>query len=78
MSRFKVIDGGDTPRPYHKRGQWQQWVCRVCEHDVGVATSMTVAADMAGGFTPKGQYRQGEATRICAHCLSRGKITRVT
>lgn len=37
--RFRLIEGGDTPRRYHKRGEAQQWVCARCDADRGVAGS---------------------------------------
>jgi hypothetical protein len=54
----------------------RQWTCRVCEHDIGVATSEimeTIIAPMMKGARIIG----GTKRKVCAPCHRRGKATEV-
>lgn len=75
--RFRVIEGGETSRPYHGRGGPEQIVCRTCEADIGVATSEFIATRLAPMIDRKGEVTEGTPSLICAHCLARGKVTRL-
>lgn len=74
--RFTVIQGGDKPRPYHRRGAPQQWICRTCETDTGVATSTLVQLWAAPAFH-RGKLSGGVKLWVCLSCLLRGKHTPV-
>lgn len=75
-SRFKVIEGGETPLPGTRRrkGEAVMLLCRTCELDTGVATSTWISAT-TGIMERDGQLEGGLQEQICAHCLARGKVT---
>lgn len=53
-----------------------QWVCRVCEHDTGAATSevmQTIVCPRVKG----GKIQGGTKRYICAGCHRRGRVTLV-
>lgn len=75
--RLRLIQGGNKPRKYHERGKPQQWVCNVCERDIGVATSSTIRMRLSP-FYHKGRLVGGRQSDVCAHCFQRGKHTLVT
>lgn len=74
MTKFRVIEGGDTPKPYHKRGLPQQIICRTCEVDIGIATSLWMTATQSP-MSDGNRVIGGTKVTICAHCLMRGKVT---
>lgn len=77
ISRFRVIEGGDKPKSYHTKGEPQQVICRVCETDIGIATSLlqrAVQSPMRNGNRMTG----GTSVFICVHCILRGKVTVIT
>lgn len=53
-----------------------QWVCRVCEHDIGVATSEVIETVTAPKIDARGKV-SGTRRFICLHCHRRGKTTEV-
>ena len=71
--RFQVIDGGrraDTQAPP------KMWLCRACEDDIGVATSV-VEPVWQGPVRESGRVRLSSGTKrvVCTHCKMRGKLT---
>jgi hypothetical protein len=75
--RFTVIDGGDQPLAGTRRDRKNDAVmvlCRVCEADTGVATAVWLPARM-GVMERKGVTEGGTDALVCAHCLSRGKVS---
>ena len=76
---LEVITGGATRRKsYHRRRleDPELRTCHVCETDMGTATStfLECSQDL---FLKPGEHRPHGSTRgwLCAHCLSRGKVT---
>lgn len=80
VQRFTVVEGDDKPLKYHRRkGKPQQWVCRTCERDRGVATSAIIQVVQAPFIEGnKLKVSMGVKIWVCAHCLAREIITRVT
>lgn len=72
---FRVVDGGNTPRA--KSGPVQAWFCRVCEVDIGVATSALIKIKFAPVMV-RGRIAGGYEALVCADCWRRGKTTRAT
>lgn len=71
--RFQVIDGGrgaDAPAAP------KMWLCRTCEDDIGVATSV-VEPVWQGPVRENGRVRLSSGTKriVCTHCKMRGKLT---
>lgn len=71
--RFQVIDGGrgaDAPAAP------KMWLCRTCEDDIGVATSV-VEPVWQGPLRENGRVRLSSGTKrvVCTHCKMRGKLT---
>lgn len=76
--RFQIISGGAKRRKDDKHHLLENWLCRICEHDIGVATSLavqTVQGPMIRGN--KLMISKGVKVWVCAYCLMRGKQTRV-
>lgn len=71
---LRLVKGGAEPRAYHRQGSAQQIVCRVCEADVGVATSLVVEA-VQSPVRRRGKVAGGTKVMVCLHCLIRGKET---
>ena len=79
-SRFKLIDGGNAPQAgcrKRRRGDAELLLCRVCEADIGVSTNVWLTVTL-GLMVRSGRTEGGQKAVVCAHCLSRGKITRAT
>jgi hypothetical protein len=74
-SRFKVIDGGRAPAPAGVERP-KMWLCRTCETDIGVATSV-VEPVWQGPLREAGRVRLSSGTKrvVCTHCKMRGKLT---
>lgn len=74
--RFRVIPGGETPKPYRarKRGQAEKLLCHVCEADTGTATATTMDVKL-GPMIRDGRPEGGSKALACVHCLARGKVT---
>lgn len=74
---LRAIEGGNKPKPYARREKrdLEQVVCRVCEADVGVATSMAIKARSCPMSPGLGKITRGTDAWICAYCLARGKVT---
>ena len=74
--RLRVVDGGESPKPYARKSsdEAEQIVCRVCEIDIGVASSMFVEVDVAP-MELKGEIVHTNKGLVCVMCLARGKIT---
>ena len=72
-SRFKVIEGGraEDAEPAPK-----MWLCKGCEEDIGVATSV-VGPVWQGPLRENGRVRLSSGTKriVCSHCKMRGKLT---
>lgn len=71
--RFAVIDGG---RPAEAPPAPKMWLCRTCEDDIGVATSV-VEPVWQGPLRENGRVRLSSGTKriVCTHCKMRGKLT---
>jgi hypothetical protein len=78
-NRLKVIPGGCDPKPFARRTRHEaeQWVCRTCEADIGVATSALVEATLSP-MVRDAKIEGGTLAKVCACCLARGKVTRAT
>lgn len=68
-----------TPKPGKKRAAKAaavplQWVCRVCEHDIGVATSELIET-ITSPIVKGGKIVDGHRRYICRHCHQRGLTT---
>lgn len=76
--RFKVIKGGEKPKSYRarQRGEVEPLVCHVCEQDIGVATALTIELKQ-GRMIRDGKPEGGTKALYCAHCLARGKLTKL-
>ncbi|MCW2309714.1 hypothetical protein [Rhodobium gokarnense] len=76
--RFRVIKGGERPKRHRarKRGEAEVLTCYVCEQDTGVATALTIEMKQ-GRMVADGKPQGGSKVIYCAHCLSRGKLTRL-
>jgi hypothetical protein len=71
--RFAVISGG---RPASAEPKAKMWLCRTCEDDIGVATSV-VEPVWQGPLRENGRVRLSSGTKrvVCSHCKMRGKFT---
>lgn len=79
-SRFRVIDGGSAPQAGARKKRKSDAVmclCRTCESDIGVATSAWIKAKL-NPMERGGKIEGGSDALVCAHCLGRGKVTRLT
>lgn len=79
MTKLTVIDGKDKPKRTSRKnkGDSEQWLCRICEADTGVATSLVIPTKQSPMTLGLGKLTKGTSGGICAYCLSRGKITKV-
>lgn len=79
QNSLRVISGGSTPKKYARKakGEAEQAVCRVCEQDTGVASSVWTKVRLAPR-TSGGKIVGGTEALVCALCLARGKVTRLT
>lgn len=78
--RFRVIEGGHRPQPgtgQRRKGDAELLLCRVCEADTGVSTNAWLTVTL-GLMVRSGRTEGGQKVVVCAHCLSRGKVTRAT
>jgi hypothetical protein len=72
IQRFKVINGGNKPRPVSERV-----LCNVCEHHHGVSTGEFIPVHTA-------VYREGNgmvpavSAILCLNCLLNGRKTYLT
>ena len=71
--RFQVINGGRAD-DHHERPK--MWLCKTCETDIGVATSV-VEPVWQGPLREAGRVRLSSGTKrvVCTHCKMRGKLT---
>lgn len=76
--RFRVIEGGDQPKPYRARKKREAEIltCSTCEADTGVATALTLEMRQ-GRMIRDGKASGGTKGVYCAHCLARGKVTKL-
>ncbi|MEE7478436.1 hypothetical protein [Methylobacterium hispanicum] len=74
--RFRVIEGGDKPKPYRarKRGEAQPLTCRICETEKGHPGAVTMTVTL-GQMVKDGRPYGGTKAIVCAHCLARGLVT---
>lgn len=74
--RFRVIEGGSTPKAYRARSRKapEPLTCHVCELEKGHPGAVTMTVTL-GQMIREGKPYGGTKSVICAHCLSRGKIT---
>lgn len=70
---MKLVDGTEDPPGVRHLAKW---LCRACESETGVASTVTVLVNV-GGFYEKGTFKPGHKARVCAMCLTRGEVTRV-
>ena len=73
--RFTVVEGGGTPRP-EGGDEVEQWVCRTCEAEIGVASSEVIKLTIAPRIKA-GKLIDGTEVYVCAQCHLRGTLTRV-
>jgi len=86
--RFRVIEGGPQeegdfadPRLRRKkyrakRGEAEILACHVCEEETGVSTALTLEMKQ-GRMIRDGKPEGGSKVIYCAHCLARGRLTRL-
>ncbi|MEO0498743.1 MAG: hypothetical protein AAF141_15515 [Pseudomonadota bacterium] len=76
--RFRVIEG-DGKRPSKRIGKKRReaWECKVCEIDTGWATTNGIKM-RAGIMLVDGRVAKTNEYWVCAACIGRGKITRIT
>lgn len=76
--RFRVIEGGDQPRRYRARKKREAEIltCSTCEADTGVATALTLEMRQ-GRMIRDGKPTGGTKGVYCAHCMARGKLTKL-
>lgn len=72
--RLKVVKGG---RHETAQSNVDLWVCRICDVDTGVASSAIALIRLSPKIV-KGVVTGGTQAYVCAACMGRGKITRVT
>jgi hypothetical protein len=75
--RFRVIDGGGKPKAFRaprKRSEPEPLSCHACETDKGHTGAVTITVKL-GEMVRDGKPYGGTKAVICAHCLSRGKVT---
>lgn len=77
MPKLRTIDGGDTPKPYHKGAGMKQVVCRPCEEATGVAYGGPWLRGVDIAFEHRGEIVKDVKCLICPQCLLRGVVTRV-
>lgn len=72
-NRFQVISGGRAP---DAPAAPKMWLCRTCEEDIGVATSV-VEPVWQGPLRENGRVRLSSGTKriVCTHCKMRGKLS---
>ncbi|MFD1944724.1 hypothetical protein [Paradevosia shaoguanensis] len=81
-SHLTSIEGdrpADTPRAGRRTAldQDEQVTCWQCELDTGIATSMVTEVTLAPRRSPAGKKVGGTKAWVCAHCMARGKVTRL-
>lgn len=81
-SHLSAVEGdrpADKPRAGRRRalGEDEQVTCYVCLKDVGIETSATVEITQAPRRSPTGKKVGGTKVHACAHCLARGKVTKL-
>lgn len=60
--RFVIIDGGDKPKPYRKKGEKQLLICPQCDSTATVEVQLDRRYD-------GNRVSKGEVTQIrCYHC----------
>lgn len=73
--RFRVVEGGNEPKPYH-HGKLKQLICRTCEEDTGVSTGGPWLQAVGSAWEEDGEVVEfGEPILYCPWCLARGKLT---
>lgn len=80
INQFRVIQGGNTPLPGRQKrspGETELALCSICKADTGVAGNTWIKVTM-GLKIRRGSIGGGTPGWICVHCLTRGKITRLT
>lgn len=75
--RFRVVAGASIKRVAAKDDSRdvEQIVCRVCEIDIGVATS-TFSEVHLSPHEQIGEIVRSTKGLVCTYCLARGKVTR--
>lgn len=73
--RFQVIDGGRAD-DVDAQSRPKMWLCRTCEEDIGVATSV-IEPVWQGPLREGSKVRLSSGTKrlVCTHCKMRGKLT---
>ncbi len=70
-SRLRVVSSNEKA----ERQPITLTLCRVCERDTGVATNLWLDALASAYMDKRLKMRGGGKARVCAYCLSRGKVT---
>lgn len=81
-SHLKSVRGerpADLPRAGKRKSieEDEQITCWQCLEDTGIETSAIVEITVAPRRTPNGKATGGTKAHVCAHCLARGKITKL-
>ena len=81
-SHLNVVDGdrlADKPRAGRRRGldEDEQVTCYQCLVDIGIETSAVVEVVVAPRRSPQNKRTDGTKQWVCAHCLARGKVTKL-
>ena len=81
-SHLSLLDGdrpADKPRAGRRTAldQDEQVTCPQCLADTGVETSGMVEVTVAPRRSPAGKKTGGTKQWVCAHCLARGKVTKL-
>ena len=81
-SHLTTVDG-DRPAAKPRAGKRrlladdEQVTCYQCMHDLKVETSAVVEIIVAPRRSPENKKTGGTKQWVCAHCLARGKVTKL-
>ena len=75
LRRFRVVEGGSTPRKEARRHS-EQVVCRRCALETGVASSEWIETRLAPRERGGKIVDRGVRSLVCVPCLTRGVLTR--
>lgn len=82
-SKLRAVDGDRPddakPRAWRRKAldEAEQVVCWQCKIDLGIETSATVEVTVSPRRRPDGRKTGGTKIQACAHCLARGKVTKL-
>lgn len=82
-SHLTAVEGDiphDAPAvPWRRQSlaESEQVTCWQCKKDIGIATSAVIEVTVAPRRTPRNTKAGGTKQWACAHCLARGKVTKL-